>query len=172
LPEDRATLRRHTDRGDSDDFFAAHARGASPRSVFGPRLCDLVGTSTRSHRAMPLITPTTAFSSCATVLRWPSDGSRRILMTRTSTTSFAPFTHPKQRHRRHAPRPASLLRLGTDPGRTVDQGPPGAARPQVGGRDLGHLRPPDGRRGRPQPRRHRHRARRSASLHRIRTDES
>ena len=39
----------------------------------------------------------------------------------------------------------------TDPGRAVHQGAAGPARPQVGRRDLGHLRPPDGGRGRTQP---------------------
>ena len=52
------------------------------------------------------------------------------------------------------PRPASLLRLGPDPFGSVHQGPSGAARPQVRRGDLGHLWPPDGRRGRPQSSHH------------------
>ena len=61
---------------------------------------------------------------------------------------------PIGRRRCHSTRPASLLRLGPDPFGSVHQGPSGAARPQVRRGDLGHLRPPHGRRRRPQSRHH------------------
>lgn len=58
----------------------------------------------------------------------------------------------------HPTRPTSLLRLDPDPRWAVHQGAPSTPRPQVRSGDLGHLRAPDGRRGRPQSGGHRERA--------------